>query len=346
MNGLMTGKAYDKTFGMTSQLTRGQSNKGNSFSMIAPAKIAKPAWKANKLRATSGAILMNTEYREFLLAGENAGMRYSLTVPRTVAATTAGLQMGARAGSSQEFKDHRDYQPGDDLRRIDWNAFARSDKLTVKLYREEISPHLDLVLDGSRSMSVEPGTKAQAAVALSSALAVAAENAGYSHSAWLTREGCEPIANSSSRPSVWGNFHFDFRQNPAESFSRIPPKLARQGQRIFISDLLWLGEPLQVLHQLSHNAASVIVIQLLAETDLAPTERGRLRLIDSETEEHREIFIDDAAIGRYRDALIRHQQNWHRACRQVGASFIELVAEPTLSTWNLEKLIKADVLKT
>ncbi len=328
------------TFGMTSQLALGQGE------FIFSRKGHRHAWNANQLRATSGAILMNTDYREFLLAGESAGMRYSLAVPRTTAATIAGLQIGARAGSSQEFKDHRDYQPGDDLRRIDWNAFARSDKLTVKLYREEISPHLDLVIDGSRSMAVEPGTKAQASVALSSALAVAAENAGYSHSIWLARDWCEPLANGSGRPSGWGEFNFDFRQNPAESFSRVPPKFGRQGQRIFISDLLWLGAPLQLLQQLSHHAASVIVIQLLAEADLAPPERGRLRLIDSETEEHREIFIDDAAISRYRDALTRHQQNWHRACRQVGATFIELVAEPILSTWNLEELVKADVLKT
>lgn len=289
--------------------------------------------------------MMNTEYREFLLKGERAGMRYSLAVPRTTAASLAGLQMGQRAGSSLEFKDHRDYQPGDDLRRIDWNAFARSDKLTIKLFREEISPHLDLVIDGSRSMAVEPGTKAQAATALSAALAVAAENAGYSHSVWLARERCEPLGNSAGPPSGWTNFSFDFRQNPAESFSRVPPKLRRQGMRIFISDLLWLGEPLQLLQQLSQNAASVVVIQVLSEADITPLERGRLRLVDSETEEQREIFIDDAAIRRYRDALTRHQQNWHRACRQVGATLIELVAETTLSTWNLEALVKADVLK-
>ncbi len=289
---------------------------------------------------------MNNDYRKFLLEGERAGMRHSLAVPRTTAAALAGLQMGVRAGSSLEFKDHRDYQPGDDLRRIDWNAFARSDKLTIKLYREEISPHLDLVIDSSRSMAVEPGAKAQAAVALSAALAVAAENAGYSHTVWLARESCEPVGNSSRRPSVWDDFKFDFRENPAESFSRVPPKLGRQGMRIFISDLLWLGEPLQLLQQLSQNAASVVVIQLLAEADIAPPERGRLRLIDSESEEQREIFIDEAAISRYRDALSRHQQNWHRACRQIGAALVEMVAEPTLSTWNLEALVKADILKS
>src|SRR5262249_29301303 len=132
-------------------------------------------------------------YQEFLLEGERVGMRYSLAVPRTMAAVRAGLQMGQRTGSSLEFKDHREYQPGDDLRQIDWNAFARSDKLIVKLFREEISPHLDIVVDGSRSMAVEGSAKAEAAVALAAILAVAAENAGYSHSVWLAREWCAPV---------------------------------------------------------------------------------------------------------------------------------------------------------
>lgn len=288
---------------------------------------------------------MNKSYREFLLEGERVGMRYSLAVPRTTSAALAGLQVGQRAGSSLEFKDHRDYQPGDDLRRIDWNAFARSDKLTVKLFREEISPHLDVILDGSRSMAVEPGVKAEAAVALAAALAVAAENASYSHSAWVTREGCAPVGNSGNRPSVWEQISFDHSGHPAESFASVPPKFRRQGLRIFISDLLWLGEPLQLLQLLSQNAAAVVVIQLLAEADANPVERGRMRLIDSETDEQREIFIDDAAIRRYREALARHLQNWNHACRQTGATMVEMSAEQLLAAWNLEALVKAEVLK-
>lgn len=288
---------------------------------------------------------MSNLYSDFLLEGERLGLRYSLAVPRTTAATLAGVQTGQRAGSSLEFKDHRDYQPGDDLRRIDWNAFARSDKLTLKLFREEITPHLDLLIDGSRSMAVEPGTKAQAAAVLLATLAIAARNAGHSHSAWAVRDWCEPVTNSSNLPSTWQLPEFDVRQNPLEAFSQTPPKLRRQGQRIFVSDLLWLGEPLQLLQQLSQNAASVTVIQLLSAADLTPLERGRVRLIDSETEEQREIFIDDAAIKRYKDALARHQQNWHRACRQAGATLIEMVADEFITTRNLESLVKAGVLK-
>ena len=81
---------------------------------------------------------MNDDYREYLIAGEKAGVRYALEPPRTASAALAGLQFGRQAGASLEFRDHRDYQPGDDLRRIDWNAFARSDKIGRASCRERV----------------------------------------------------------------------------------------------------------------------------------------------------------------------------------------------------------------
>ena len=102
---------------------------------------------------------MNETYRQYLIDGERAGARYALASPRNVPFGASGNQMSKRPGSSLEFIDHREYQPGDDLRRIDWGGFARSDKLTVKLYRDEVSPHLDVVIDGSCSMALENSPK-------------------------------------------------------------------------------------------------------------------------------------------------------------------------------------------
>ncbi len=103
---------------------------------------------------------MNETYRQYLIDGERAGTRYALTAPRNVPFGVAGNQMGKRPGSSLEFIDHRECQPGDDLRRINWSGFARSDKLTVKLYQDEVSSHLDVVIDGSCSIALENSPKA------------------------------------------------------------------------------------------------------------------------------------------------------------------------------------------
>src|SRR3954463_16259934 len=119
--------------------------------------------------------------RRHLAEGERAGQRYALGQPRRTLLGVAGGAMGPRAGSSLEFKDHRPYEPGDDLRHIDWSAYARSDQLSVKLFREEVTPHLDVVLDGSRSMALPDSLKAPAALALTAFFATAARNAGYRH---------------------------------------------------------------------------------------------------------------------------------------------------------------------
>src|SRR5579883_345318 len=138
------------------------------------------------------------QFREYLSEGERAGQRYALGLPRQTPRGATGLALGQRAGSSLEFKDYREYQVGDDLRHIDWNAFARSDQLSVKLYREEITPHLDLVLDISRSMALEGTDKERATLGLTACLATAAANAEFGHTVWLLGEDLRPLASSNA----------------------------------------------------------------------------------------------------------------------------------------------------
>ena len=104
---------------------------------------------------------MNPVLRQSLREGEQLGLRYALQIPQVAASGWTGSRTGRRAGTSIDFQDYREYQPGDDLRFIDRGIFARSDRLTVKLYREEVTPHLDLILDGSRSMNLEDSAKPQ-----------------------------------------------------------------------------------------------------------------------------------------------------------------------------------------
>jgi hypothetical protein len=295
--------------------------------------------------------------RDYLSEGERAGQRYALSLPRQTPRGAAGLALGQRAGSSLEFKDYRDYQLGDDLRHIDWNAFARTDQLSVKLYREEITPHLDLVLDVSRSMALEGTAKERATVALAACLATAAANAGFSHAVWLMSDDVRPLPNGHALPSLWGDFELSHRGSPPLTLPSPPgggegkgeeirsPAWRPRGVRVLLSDLLWLGEPRLALRSLTEGASAAAVIQLLAESDVQPPEEGMLRLIDAETEQTREIYVDAAIARRYREGLIRHQQNWHEACRASGAIFTTLIAETLLREWKLDELIAAEFLR-
>lgn len=284
---------------------------------------------------------MHPTLRAALRDGEKAATSYALGVPRQAPVGLVGTTVGHRAGSSLDFKDHRAYEPGDDLRHIDWNAYARSDQITVKLYREEVTPHLDLVLDTSRSMDLEGSAKAEAAVALAAFFATAGARAGYGHALWLMADACRPALHGSRSPAAWDGLAFEHRGSPTAA---LPPWRPR-GTRVLISDTLWLGEPLALLRPFAERAAVAVVVQLLARADVEPPEGQSLRLVDAETDEVREIHVDALVARRYREALARHQESWHLACRQSGAVFVTMTAEDLLRRWNLDALVAAEVLR-
>ena len=294
---------------------------------------------------------MDSSLRQSLRTGEQLGARYALQIPQVAATGIIGSRAGRRAGSSIDFQDYREYQPGDDLRFIDWGIYARSDRLTVKLFREEVTPHLDLILDGSRSMNLEtterrsptrresdsensPGrrpalhsAKAQALAQLAALLATSAANAQCSQAVWLSGEGFQRLANDTLTPSAWDKLEFSSPRTPEQSYEILPPKFRRLGVRVLISDLLWPGEPLQLLRRLRDGAAALFVIQLLARDDATPPEHGNLRVVDSETGEESEIYIDSGIAKQYADNLAQLQQSWDNACRQCGAHLTTIIAE-------------------
>lgn len=282
--------------------------------------------------------------RPFLLAGEQAGARYRFAPLGRSPQGTAGTQLARSAGESMEFMEHRDYQPGDDLRRLNWSAYARSDKLVVKVFRQEVCPHFDLLIDGSRSMDLDGTQKLQAALGTAAALACAAQNSGYSRRVSITGEGCRPIPGGTDRPGAWQQLHFDSDRNPADAFRLQMPAFRPHGVRALISDLLWLGNPLEVLNPLTDRSAATLVIQILAGVDANPGETGNHRLVDSETGENLDLFIDRPGLDRYLSSLSRHQQAWRSACRQVGATFITFIAEDLCRNWDLSELVRAEVL--
>jgi uncharacterized protein (DUF58 family) len=128
-----------------------------------------------------------------------------------------GARLGQGPGASLEFHDHRAYTPGDDLRHLDWAVAARTDQLVLRRQRQEVSPRLELLVDGSASMALTPA-KAALAAGIAALLAHLAEADGArprlwwcgaqaqaSESAWRTllrqgicagTSGCEQVSLS------------------------------------------------------------------------------------------------------------------------------------------------------
>jgi len=270
---------------------------------------------------------MDPALRQALRDGEQLGARYALQIPQVAASGWTGTRSGHRTGSSIDFRDYREYEPGDDLRFIDWGIYARTDKLTVKLFREEVTPHLDLILDGSRSMSLEGTSKATAVAQLAGVLAAAAANAQCTQAVWLSGEGYQRLPNDTLAPSAWDRLELASRRTPEQAFEILPPGFRRLGLRVFVSDLLWLGNPLALLRRLREGAAALFVIQLLGRDDATPPEHGNLRVIDSETGDESEVYVDSAIAAQYADNLAQLQQSWNDAGRQCGARMTTLIAD-------------------
>ena len=284
-------------------------------------------------------------YRRALEAGERLGSRLSLVPPRRAPLGRAGAELGRRAGNSIEFMEHRTYQPGDDVRRVDWSAYARTQRLIVKLHREEVSPHVEVLIDTSRSMALPDSTKAEATLHLAATLIGAAGNAGMSHAAWTIDERIEPMPDGKQPPRAWQRIAFDATRNAAEAVLASAVGFRRQSLRVLLSDLLFPADPAAVLNRLAADAASLAVVQVLCRQDVDPPRHGNLRLRDAETGEVRDLFLDAAVQKRYRDRLLEHRSSWDAACRRVGATLIPLVAEDWLDTEDVQRLLAAGLVE-
>ncbi len=282
---------------------------------------------------------MNREFSKYLQEGQQAGAQYAITIPNNLRTLSAGSYISSNAGSSLEFRDYRQYAPGDDLRHIDWNVYARSDTLTTKLYCEEVVPHVDIIIDGSASMNLNGSGKGRATLGLAALLAQSARNCGLTHSAWLAGNICEKITNSTEYPALWDGIDFSGKIGCELSLKSSHPVWRPGGIRVLISDLFWMGDPLNTLNIIGEKASSVCVIQLLANADANPDLSGNTRLKDCETGDLKEMLINAESREKYISNLNKHKQNWAHSCRQVGAKTATVIAERVLENWELDELI-------
>ena len=216
---------------------------------------------------------------------DGRGLRFLL--PRLALRGGAGTRLGSRPGESLEFQEYRDYAPGDDLRDLDWNILARTDREVVRVRREEVAPVVEVLRDRSASMEVPPA-KAECADWL---FGLVSESA----------EGCRVVE----------------RERP------VTPRSVR----LYVSDTLVDSDPCAVLARIAHGAAALAVVRILSRDESEPEPGGTFELADAETGERREVAFDAETLARHRAALEAHTARWADAARRVGAAFVELTAE-------------------
>ena len=276
---------------------------------------------------------------------QRAASSYRLGLPRFPVTGRTGELLGRGSGSSLEFQECRPYQPGDDIRHLDWAAYARSDSLMVRLYREEISPRSEILLDASRSMLTGGPFKAHLARQLGSLFAMLASQLGGQPSLILLGD---------NRPLEVLSMEMLDRLTgvPFEGVAPLPHlleenavPLKKQAVRVVISDFLFQGDPEQLVRRLAGDASTLWLIQILSEWESSPTPLGGRRLVDAETSATSDLLLDRRTVAAYKERLQRLQDEYARQCRRAHATWVSLIADRGLATVCHDELCASGILQ-
>ncbi|HEU5169176.1 MAG TPA: DUF58 domain-containing protein [Gemmatimonadales bacterium] len=245
----------------------------------------------------------------------------------------AGLHRSPRRGFSVEFAEHRMYQPGDDLRYVDWKIVGRNDRYYVKQYEEETNLRAMVVLDASRSMawSGDPDTvlpKLAYAQRLAAALALVLLRQRDATGLIVFDQDVRAVTPPRARLAHWWQLLATLdavepgRGTAAEpALRRVMDQLRRRGLVVFVSDLLLdRALALKALRFLRHRGHQVIVLHVMDPAELALRGPAEARFEDPETRAAVVVRPKEWAAA-FRETVEHAIAAWRLECRRHGIAY-------------------------
>lgn len=277
--------------------------------------------------------------------------RLALQGRKIMAGQHSGERRSPNKGSSVEFADFRNYTRGDDFRHIDWNAYARSERLFLKLFMEEQDILLTIFLDLSQSMEWGQPSKARTARQIAAALAYLAlssfDRAAVAACSDHLNAFLPPLRGKGSLPRVW-NFIAQLSVGGTTDLNRSLQDFGRYarggGMAVVISDFMSSSGFEDGLKYLQYLKQDVIVLQLLAPEELNPTINGDLRLVDCESGEAREMTLTPMVIKSYIRKLQQYSEYIRKFCQQRDMGYCQLSSAEPLEDIILKSLPAAGIL--
>jgi uncharacterized protein (DUF58 family) len=276
-----------------------------------------------------------------------------LVVRRRRSGQIRGERRSTKRGSSVEFADYRDYTRGDDLRRVDWNIYARLERPFVKLFEEEEDLTVHLLLDASGSMDWPPASTDLATRAApthkwtyarrtAAALGYVALSSGDRLGVSLLQGGAGDATSTASterfgpargKGQALRLLHFlaEARSGGDTDLDQALRAYAftarRPGLAILISDLFSPVGYQEGLSALLARGYEVMLLHVLSPEEANPHLWGDLKLVDIESGHEQEVTVDAAMRGLYRDRLAAWQEETNRWCGQRGAAYVPVVTD-------------------
>lgn len=288
--------------------------------------------------------------------------RLALLSRRAIAGQLQGERRSPKRGQSVEFADFRPYTPGDDFRRIDWNAYARLERFFLKLFVEEEDLAVHLLVDVSASMDWGEPNKLWYAIRAAAAL-------GYIALAGLDRVSVTALGNpAGSAPATFPPRRGKAQASALFAFlgglaaggrTELGPRLqayaasaSQPGPLLLFSDLLDEGWA-DGLRALAGRGFEVSVLHVLSPDEVDPSRAawlggaagGEFRLRDAETNAEVEITADFDLLERYRDGLARWQAELRRFCGARHAHYVPVETSLPFEDLLFSALQRQGVLK-
>ena len=272
-----------------------------------------------------------------------------------VAGMFGGNHQSKNFGSSCEFADYRDYVPGDDITKIDWNVYARFDKLYQKLYLDERQMHTRIYIDASRSMQHGTLEKAEQAIKMAAAFAYLSINEMDKVSIYAIHgERVEEIISGMVGKDSYLNYinklnEIEFTGDVSISKAILSAeKIGRgDGYSVLISDFLMDEEEYErAIDRFVERKRDLLCVQILSREELNPQVRGKMHLFDTENVQN--FFrkkIDKDRINAYKEALKFVTERIKTYCESRGREYLLVPAHAKLFEVFFGNLVDKGVLK-
>ena len=246
---------------------------------------------------------------------------------RLSSASSAGARKSSAKGSSLEFSDFREYTPGDDLRRVDWNGYARFGRLYTKLFNEERQAVLNIIIDGSASMRFYKEKWDYAAATAASLAYIALNNSDLVNIFTADNgkiEKCTGLSSKKAFPKAVTFLEKECEGGKTElneSVKSLVGERLGEGIAVIVSDFFSADGYDYAVKMLRSKKQTVNMVQILDSREVVPQERGNVRLIDCETNSNRELEMTPEVLKRYEDALKSFQAEMKEFALRNEAAF-------------------------
>jgi uncharacterized protein (DUF58 family) len=245
----------------------------------------------------------------------------------------AGLHRSPDFGFSQEFAEYRAYTQGDDLRHVDWNVFARTERAYLKRYRGETNTEVNVLLDASASMGYSSGRvpKFEYAKFLAASIVYLAnlqrDGAGL---VVFNEEVTQFVPPSGRQGQLMRLLHaidravLGKRTNFAAPFFQLQQFLRRRGITILISDCFEKPDTIvEILSPLRFRGNELVVFHVLDPQEIEPRFHQEMLLIDMETNDALESTPEYAA-SEYRSKVASHLSQLKEKTQAAGIDYFLL----------------------